>query len=223
MLQYVWLSGKNKANSAIRNRILKKGNNENNENDEIKPPVDACVEDYPDGNFNSPFLLTFHSFETDTIIVCPVGGTAAEAVELAGKNEAANPSWDLICSNRKDQHMVDKQLACRGGRKILGLKRQTELAQQLVRQRAKKQKQKQKQITAIHQTMETANKLQMVQLYQPLGEEGKAREILQSVQNSVNTLEVMPSEEEGNESDKETTTTITSTSNTTMTSHESDS
>jgi hypothetical protein len=31
--------------------------------------------------------------------------------------------------------------------------------------------------------METTNKLQMTQLYQLLGEEGKAREILQSVQN----------------------------------------
>jgi hypothetical protein len=70
--------------------------------------------------------------------------------------------------------------------------------------------------------METVNKLQMAQLYQSLGEEGKVREILQSLQNGVNTLEVlMLSEEEGNESDKEATNTITSTSNTTMMSHES--
>jgi hypothetical protein len=197
--------------------MLKKGNG----NAEIKPLVDACVEDYPDGNFETPFLLTFHTFKTDTIIARPVGGTAAESVELADENKTANnPSWDLICSNRKDQHMVEKQLAHRGGRKILGLKRQTELAQQLVRQGAKKQKQK--QIKAIHQTMETANKLQMAQLYQLLGKESKARAILQSLQNGVNTLEAMSSEEEGNESDKEATNTITSTSNTTMTSHEPD-
>jgi hypothetical protein len=170
--------------------------------------VHACVEDCPDGNFETPSLLTFHTFKTDTIIACPLGGTAAEPVELADKNETANnPSWDLICSNCKDQCMVDKQLACRGGRKILGLKRQTELAQQLVRQGPKKQKQK--QIKAIHQTMETANKLQMAQLNQLLGEEGNnAREILQSLQNGVNKLEVMSSEEEGNESDKETTTNL---------------
>jgi hypothetical protein len=190
-----------------------------NENDDIKPPFDACIDDYPDGDFDSPFMLTFHSFKTDTIIARPVGGTAAEPFEFTDENETANPSWDLICSNRKDPRMVDKQLARRGGRKIWGLKRQTERAQQLVRQGAKKQKQK--QIKAIHQTMETTNKLQMAQLYQPLGEEGKARKILQSVQNSVNTLEVMSSEEEGDESDKETTATIASTSNTTMTSHES--
>ena len=78
-------------------------------------------------------------------------------------------------------------------------------------------KQKQKNIKAIHKTMDTANKLQMAQLYQSLGEEGKVKEILLSVQNGVNTLEEMSSEEE--ESDKETTTATTS--STSMTSHES--
>jgi hypothetical protein len=105
-----------------------------------RPPIDACLEDCPAGTFFSFFLLTFHSFKTDNIIARPVGGMVAAPVELGDVNEAANPAWDLICSDRKDQHMVDQQLAHHGGQNFLSVKRKTELEEQSVRTKAKKGK-----------------------------------------------------------------------------------
>jgi hypothetical protein len=72
-----------------------------------------------------------------------------------------------------NQHMVDKQLACYDGGKILQAKHKTELAEQFARTKVKKEKQK--SIKAIHKTRDTTNMLQMVQLYQYLGDKGKAR------------------------------------------------
>jgi hypothetical protein len=84
----------------------------------------------------------FQSFKIDSIIAHPVGGTAAEPVELGNDNFAANPAWDLICSNCKDQRRVDGQLARHIRHKFLSLKRKTELEEQLARTKAKKEKQK---------------------------------------------------------------------------------
>jgi hypothetical protein len=124
MLPYVWLSTRNKASTTVRNQMMKKSKNE-----DIKPPIDACLEDYPAGDFDMLLLLTFHSFKSDTIISCPVGGTTAEPVDLADGNEAANPAWDLVCTTHKDQCMVDKQLAIHVGHKTLHAKCRSELAE----------------------------------------------------------------------------------------------
>ena len=91
---------------------------EKNKTDDIMPPADVKLEDYPAGDFDSFFLLTFHSFKMDSIIARPVGGMAVNPVQLGDEDEVANPAWDLIWSNnRKEQRQFDKQLAHRGGRK----------------------------------------------------------------------------------------------------------
>jgi hypothetical protein len=155
-------------------------------------------------------LLTFHSFKTDTIIAYPVGGMVAKPVELGDVNEVAKPAWNLMCSssNCKDQRMVNRQLAHHSGQKHLSVKHKTELEEQLVRTKVKKEKQK--NVKVMQKTMDTANMLQMVQLYQSFGDEGKAREFIVSIHNGVNKLD-MSSEEEGNYSNKENTTTPMST------------
>jgi hypothetical protein len=131
MLPYVWLSAKNKAIVAARHRLMKKS-----KNDDIKPAVDAA------GDFDSPLLLTHHSFKNDSIIARPVGGTASEPVELADENEMANPDWNMVCSTRKDQRRVDKQLARRTSDKALTSKRKAELMEQMAKTKVKKEKQK---------------------------------------------------------------------------------
>jgi hypothetical protein len=67
------------------------------------------------------------------------------------------------------------------------VKLKTELEEQMVRTKVKKEKQK--NIKAIQKTMDTTNMLQMVQPYQSLGDEGKAREILESVHNGMNKVD----------------------------------
>jgi hypothetical protein len=59
--------------------------------------------------------------------------------------------------------------------RTVSAKRKTELAEQLARTKVKKENQE--NIKAIRKTMETTNMLQMAQLYQSLGDEGKARDI----------------------------------------------
>ncbi len=68
MLPYVWLSARNKEIAATRNCLLKKS-----KNDDIKPPIDAHLKDYPTIDFDTLILLTFHSYKTNTIISNPVG------------------------------------------------------------------------------------------------------------------------------------------------------
>ena len=148
------------------------------------------------------------SFKTDSIIARPVGGTAVDPVQLGDEDEAANPAWDLICSTRKEQRMVDKQVACHGGRNLLSVKRKTEIQEHLGRTKVKQEKQqeKQKNLKAIQKTMDTANLLQMAQLYQSLGV-GKAREILASIQNAVTKVDIFAEEEAASTMTMSTTTT----------------
>jgi hypothetical protein len=90
----------------------------------------------------------------------------------------------------------------------LQAKCKTELAEQFVRTKVKKEKQK--NIKAIHKTMYTANMLQMLQLYQSFGDKGKVREILVSDHNGMNKLDTSPKEED-NDSDKENVTMMSKT------------
>jgi hypothetical protein len=62
--------------SAAINQLMKESSNIDN----IEPPIDAHLEDYPTSNFDSLFLLTFLSFKTNTIIARPVGGMGAASV-----------------------------------------------------------------------------------------------------------------------------------------------
>jgi hypothetical protein len=59
----------------------------------------------------------------------------------------------------------------------------------------KVKKEKQKNIKAIQKTMDATNMLQMAQLYQSLGDEGKAREVLQSLHKGVNKLDTSSEEQ----------------------------